>query len=211
MSNSSETSIKQDAVKHEAILDQAISIFAADGYTRSDVQAIANAAGVGKGTVYRYFGNKLDLFYACTLEIGKRMEMRVAEAVNAAVAPLEKIRAAAMAYAEFFSETPEYLELWVQDRAEFRGIMPESHYRYHNKSIDEFAAILEQAAEQGDIWPVDARKTVIALANVVLGSLIYTCVHDFPEGKRETPAAMTRYAIDVFLRGLQKNPTMGVC
>lgn len=203
-STTSPSCTRRDAVKHKAILDQAISIFAADGFARSDVQTIADAAGVGKGTVYRYFGNKLDLFYACTLEIGKRIDERVSAAIDKVDAPLDKVRTAFMVYANFFETSPEYLELWVQDRAEFRGVKPESHYQYHNKKIDAFTAILQQAVDCGEIWPVDARKTVIALANLLLGNLVYTCCHDFPEGSKKTAASMTEYAVNVFLRGLQK-------
>jgi len=170
------------------------------------VQAIANAAGVGKGTVYRYFGSKLDLFYACTLEIGKRVDEQVAIAISEMGSPLDKIRTALEIYADFFGATPEYLELWVQDRAEFRGVMPESHYQYHNKQIDGFTDILQQAIDSGLIWPVDARKTVIALANLLLGNLVFTCCHSFPEGSKEMVAGMAKHAIDLFMRGLLKDP-----
>ncbi len=197
---------KHDAAKHEAILSHAISIFAADGFAHGDVQTIADAAGVGKGTVYRYFGNKLDLFYACTLEIGKRVDEQVSAAISEVDAPLGKIRAAFMVYVDYFQASPEYLELWVQDRAEFRGVKPESHYQYYNRQIDDFAAILQQAVDSGEIWPVDVRKTVIALANLLLGNLVYTCCFSFPEGNRETAASLTEYAVDVFIKGLQKNP-----
>ena len=206
MSTVLNSGIKHDPAKHEAIMEHAILIFAADGYARADVQAIADAAGVGKGTVYRYFGSKLELFYACTLEIGKRVDERVADAIDQIDSPLEKIRTALEIYADFFDESPDYLELWVQDRAEFRGVMPESHYQYHNKQIDGFADILQQAVDAGEIWPVVARKTVITMANLFLGNLVYTCCYGFPEGSKQTAADMAKHAMDVFLRGLLKNP-----
>ena len=40
------------------ILCAAIRQFARDGYAQTDVQLIADAVGVGKGTIYRTFGNK---------------------------------------------------------------------------------------------------------------------------------------------------------
>lgn len=202
--------VKRDAVKHDAILNQAISIFAADGFARGDVQTIADAAGVGKGTVYRYFGNKFDLFYACILEIGKRVDEQVFAAISEVDSPLEKIRTASMVYANFFEASPEYLELWVQDRAEFRGVKPESHYQYHNKMIGGFVAIFQEAVDSGEIWPVDAHKTVIALGNLLFGNLVYTCCHGFPEGSKETAASMAEFAVDVFIRGLRKNPKPGI-
>ena len=46
------------------ILDAAVLTFAAHGYNQTDVQEIADRVGVGKGTVYRHFGNKEALFLA---------------------------------------------------------------------------------------------------------------------------------------------------
>ena len=48
----------EDPDKRLAILEQAIHTFAEQGFRDADVQLIADRAGVGKGTVYRYFGNK---------------------------------------------------------------------------------------------------------------------------------------------------------
>lgn len=55
---------RRSAVKRRAILDAAISLFLAQGYARTSVDAIAAAAGVGKQTVYGHFGDKEALFLA---------------------------------------------------------------------------------------------------------------------------------------------------
>ena len=46
------------------ILDAATSVFAAQGFATADVQEIAKKTGVGKGTIYRYFASKEELFLA---------------------------------------------------------------------------------------------------------------------------------------------------
>ena len=46
------------------ILDQAAETFAAHGVARTDVQWIADAVKVSKGTIYRYFPSKEELFVA---------------------------------------------------------------------------------------------------------------------------------------------------
>jgi TetR/AcrR family transcriptional regulator, mexJK operon transcriptional repressor len=50
--------------KHDAILDAATGVFLREGYARASVDVIAEAAGVGKQTVYRHFGDKQRLFLA---------------------------------------------------------------------------------------------------------------------------------------------------
>lgn len=64
------------------ILKAAVKSFAASGFHISDIDKIAKNAGVGKGTLYRYFQNKEDLFFESVKycmdemydEIGKKLE-----------------------------------------------------------------------------------------------------------------------------------------
>lgn len=115
----------EDPGKRQAILDEAIRTFAEFGFRGADVQVIADGAGVGKGTVYRYFHSKEDLFWATTYEVLQRLDQHVFRAMDGAERASAKLRAAAAAYSQFFLENPRYLELFLQDLAEFRGTGPE--------------------------------------------------------------------------------------
>ena len=53
-----------EARRKAQILDTAAKVFAGVGFAATDVQAIADRIGVGKGTVYRYFATKEVLFLA---------------------------------------------------------------------------------------------------------------------------------------------------
>jgi len=48
--------------RHQAILEAACAEFARRGFERGNVNTIAEAVGVGKGTLYNYFKSKEDLF-----------------------------------------------------------------------------------------------------------------------------------------------------
>jgi len=48
----------------EKIMQSAMENFAKDGFDRTRMEDIATAAGLAKGTLYLYFKNKEDLFYA---------------------------------------------------------------------------------------------------------------------------------------------------
>lgn len=50
------------ADKRQAILDAAAEVFGTQGYERASVDAIAEAAGVSKPTIYNHFGTKEQLF-----------------------------------------------------------------------------------------------------------------------------------------------------
>ena len=57
--------------KEQAIIAAAQRIFALHGYSQARVEDIAQAAGVGKGTVYEYFSSKQAVFEQA-VEAGRR-------------------------------------------------------------------------------------------------------------------------------------------
>jgi AcrR family transcriptional regulator len=55
---------KPDPNKKQHIIRTAAVVFAQKGYAGTRMIAIADAAGIGKGTIYEYFRNKEALFFA---------------------------------------------------------------------------------------------------------------------------------------------------
>lgn len=52
-----------DPGKKENIIKAAITVFAKTGYAGARIAEVAEAAGIGKGTIYEYFRSKEDLFF----------------------------------------------------------------------------------------------------------------------------------------------------
>ena len=108
------------AKRSEAILDVAVKVFAQRGFAVTDVQEIADKAGVGKGTIYRHFESKERLFLAAA-ELGVRqLQAAIDAAAQQATDPLQRISAAVTAFLQFFDQHPEFVELVIQERAHFR-------------------------------------------------------------------------------------------
>jgi TetR/AcrR family transcriptional regulator, mexJK operon transcriptional repressor len=68
--------------KRAAIARAAFTLFAADGYERTSIDAIAAEAGVSKRTVYSHFGDKENLFLSVVRETYEAMMARIAEIVE---------------------------------------------------------------------------------------------------------------------------------
>ena len=110
---------------------------------------------------------------------------------------MRKLRAAAAAHARFFQDNPEFLELTVQDRAEFHGCGPESHREHHEQMIRKMCEILQQGIDAGEIRPVDPQQTTIALGSLLYGAAILGC-----HLRSVDVQAMTEHGVDIFLRGI---------
>ena len=65
------------ASRQEEILTQAAKLFAERGYDKTDTTLLAETVGVGKGTVYRYFPSKRQLFLAAADRVMRMMRERV--------------------------------------------------------------------------------------------------------------------------------------
>ena len=115
--------------KRAEILNVSLDVFAREGFGNTDVQVIADLAGVGKGTVYRHFGNKEQLFLATA----KFSLKQVAQYVHKNLGGEEQIewfyqehgaaqllRAIATACAEYYRRHPQAVEIMIQERAQFR-------------------------------------------------------------------------------------------
>src|SRR3954452_10376050 len=90
------------ARRREETLACAGRVFAARGYPGTDMQAVADAAGVAKGTLYLYFAGKEELFLAATDQGLRQMREHVHAIADAQPDPLEHIRAAVRAYLAYF-------------------------------------------------------------------------------------------------------------
>ena len=133
------------------ILRHAIETFARGGFRNTDVQVIADRAGVGKGTVYRHFGSKEELFWAATYDVLTRLNGCMFSAMEGVEDPLDALHALSRAHADFFEQNPSFLEIFVLHRAEFRGTVPAPHKELHEQMIGRIVKIVEQGIAGGQI------------------------------------------------------------
>jgi AcrR family transcriptional regulator len=135
--------------RRSEILEAATAVFARVGFADTDVQEIAALAGVGKGTVYRYFPSKEELFLA-TVDLGmRRLTTTVDSAASKAAEPFARIAAAIEAYLAYFDQHPEMIELFIQERAHFRHRQQATYFAHHDANI---GAPIRDAVHQTDQW-----------------------------------------------------------
>jgi AcrR family transcriptional regulator len=201
--NGHSESCSEDPGKRSAILDEAIRTFAEVGFRRADVQVIADRAAVGKGTVYRYFRSKEDLFWAATLELLLRLDKHVFAAMDCVEGACAKLRASAIAHASFFEANQHYLDLFIQERAEFHSSGAEAHHDQHEKMLQRMSEILRAGIESGELQPLDTRKTTHAMGSLLFG----TAMLAGHVGSMNL-MQLTEYAIDIFLRGIRTDASL---
>ena len=188
-----------DPTKRQAILDACFKLFAERGFAGTDVEHVAQLAKVGKGTVYRYFGNKEELFRATVNAAMQKLENHYYSAIAEISDIYELIRVGGMAYAEFYEQNPELVEIIIQERAEFRGAVPDTHLMYRERNRKPFEKLLRQAMTEGKVRQLDVRETVTALANLLYGTVVTGCL----QGATSDIKKSTKHALDLFIEGIR--------
>lgn len=190
-----------EARRRAQILDTAAKVFAGFGFASTDVQVLADRLGIGKGTIYRYFPTKEQLFLAAVerglQELTAEMDRVVDDPV---MDPVEQTRRAIRAYLEFFHRRPEMAEMFIQERAAF----PHHHrplYFAQQDSDDhdcKHAAFWQRLVESGMVRAMPAERFF-----AVVGDLLYgTILTNLLSGRPADPVAQTEDILDVILNGM---------
>lgn len=195
------------AKKRKDILSNSLKVFAKEGFGGTDVQVIADLAGVGKGTVYRHFGNKDQLFLAtakyCLELLGEFVVKQLggdqaAKMLPTEVGAIETLRRVAAAVALFYQRAPQAVEIMIQERAEFRETVFPTHLMHRAATRSGVDELIESAIRLGEIRKMDIKVATNAYADLIYGSVINGCL----EGGRTRLVARVNAAMDIFLQGL---------
>jgi len=105
--------------KKQEIIQAAITVFAQKGFTKTKMADIAQAANIGKGTIYEYFKNKNEIFENGFRYFMDTMETAIAKKIFKITDPVEKLKALFTSMIDFFeADTAEFMEIMLDFWAE---------------------------------------------------------------------------------------------
>jgi len=184
--------------RREEILAIATLEFARRGYPDTDLQIVADRIGMGKGTVYRYFDTKETLFLAA-VDRGMRLlrEYSDQEAAKGSDA-FDRIIRATYAYLRFFDRHPEFVELIVQERAEFKDRKRPTYFVHRDVNIRPWKKLLQELVDTGQLRKIPVERITDVFSGVLYGA-IFT---NYFESRRRSPDRQAEDILDVIFRGI---------
>ena len=184
--------------REEQILETAMQLFAEHGYTDCDTQLLAEKLQVGKGTIYRYFPSKRDLFLAAADRVMRLMRQCIDARVEGIEDPFERIGVAIHAYLSFFAEHPEYVELLIQERAQFKDRKKPTYFVHRETNIKRWQALYRSLIEAGRIRDIPVERITD-----VIGRLLYgTIFTNYFTGEQPSVDKQTRDILDIVYHGI---------
>lgn len=156
--------------KRENILECSSRLFGEHGYDALDVQLVADAAGIGKATVYRQFESKEGLFLATLdreMELLTQQMRRDAERNDD---PFEALCGAVRSYFRFFTTRPWAAELLIIERGRFRGSSRTTYHAYGELVRPYWVARGQELVDAG-LMSISAEDAFELLSDALYGAL----------------------------------------
>ena len=184
-----------DRRRHE-IFHSSVALILKQGFAGTSMQEIADAAGVGKSTLYDYFPTKDHVLLFVFEEELDVFQAQAAGLAAQAIPVQEKLIQILEAHLEYLLNNKNFfIELSTQvmqlGQAGQQRIM-KKRYAYQ----DLLRAVFEQGVREGVFRPVNTRLATRALIEA-MEVLVYTTR---PTG---TPREMLADVLDIFMHGIQ--------
>jgi AcrR family transcriptional regulator len=107
------------------ILDAAREVFFRDGFMAANLDEVARKAGVAKGTLYRYFDSKAELYVAVLAHNGAIFKQRMCEMVSGDAAAADRIRHVSKFYFDHWIRNRDYFQIfWAIENQAVIGELP---------------------------------------------------------------------------------------
>ena len=194
---------------HRRILDAAKEVFFRDGFMSANLDAVAEKAGVAKGTLYRYFDSKAELYVAILSHNGEIFDEKFKSALVPGLSPTEKLRRASRFYFRHYIENPDYFQIfWAIENQAVIGEVPESLLEQvteiWERNLRLLAQIIEEGVREGAFLDHDPWETA---------NILWTLANGIIQTERSAPRRRLRRrrldrvfddAIDLVLHGLAR-------
>ncbi len=190
------------------ILESAREIFFRDGFEAANLDEVAQSAGIAKGTIYRHFESKAELYVAVLSHNADVFVERMRQTVDPSLDSVDQIRRTGNFYFKHYTENREYFRIfWALENQRSIGELPDVLVRYvtdvWKRCLRVLADQIERGVREKAFLPCDAWE----MANIfwIIGNgVIQTDADPERRALRGKPIEQVfEDAFEVFIRGLR--------
>ncbi len=190
------------------LCEAALPLFLERGVTQTSIEDITRAAGVAKGSFYRYFDDKGSLVETLVGPLARPVLRALDDAltrIDAARTP-EELNAAyeglgAAALPLLFTDAP-LMQLFLQERLSAPHPERAAIASFSDEITERAIAMTEAAKRQGLLAPVDARIS----ARVVLGAIYELLLAQLSGHDLGDPTQVATSLVQIVMDGVRSSP-----
>ncbi len=187
----------------EAILQAAASLFARKKFHEVLMDDVAEKTGIAKGTIYRYYSNKEELFAALSM---RYMEIMGAETTAIAAGdgpPLDRLAGIVKRLAELVHEHNDFFQVMMRHECELLAQRQSEFHQRRSAIRDSIVICLRQAQSRKEI---SCSFTLEAAADMLLGMMRSLIRFTTP---RPTPDQIAVMTMQLLLKGISSPRNRG--
>jgi AcrR family transcriptional regulator len=178
-----------------AIVHCAAEIFSQREFHEVLTDDIAQHLGIGKGTIYRYFGSKEELYLAAIGEGLNGLHAAVTAVLQQDAPLAATIEAVTRTMITYFWRQRDFFVLMHRLEAKLKARERADWQQRRTEVVTMIRRVIERAAAHGEIGRINARLAVEALFGMIRGVCVYRTESDRPE-------ELTRLVTALFMRGV---------
>ena len=183
--------------RRQKILAAASNHFSRIGFYKAELDQIAREAGVGKGTIYRYFKNKHDL-YLSTIEFElANLLSYIEEKTGLVTDPVEYMRILIDAYIDYFQKNKKSFDIIILSTTGLVDDVIRIVNKVQSQFIPKFARKINKGIKAGIFRELKPELILQALH----GSLLYL-LYDVFKRKKFNMTLVKENLETLFMKGL---------
>jgi AcrR family transcriptional regulator len=189
-------------VRKEEILRTATELFAEYGFSDAITQSIADRLQVGKGTIYRYFPSKRELFLAAADRVMRKMHEQILASIAGVEDGLEQVARGITAFLSFFAAHPEYVELLIQERAQFKDRKRPTYVEHREVNVVRWRKLYARLITEGQVRDIPVERITDVVGNLIYGTMFT----NFFAGQAKPVEQQAQDILDIVFQGILTDP-----
>jgi AcrR family transcriptional regulator len=187
------------ARRHEEILEAAAKIFADRGFSKTDLQEVADTLKIGKGTIYRYFPSKQDLLLAAVDWGMELLHQEIENSTKDVADPLERMAKGVYSYLSFYDKHPEFVELLIQERAASKDRSKSlTYFERTDEEKKPWEQLTQTLIEEGRFRNIPVAEISDVFCNLLYGTMFT----NFLVGRKKPCEQQVKEILNIVFKGI---------
>lgn len=187
---------EEQSRRQKEIFDASVHLFLEKGFNETSMREIAEAASVGKSTLYNYFSTKDDILIFYFRDEIEKISQRAKEIAQQDLSLTEKLRNIMQMHLVYLID---HSNIFLKLTMELQRLSPDSQQKiqdYRHSYQDLLQGLIEQGIQSGEFRPINP----LFAARSVSSLLSLAAFTSRPTG---TPEEMMEDAMGIFFEGIR--------
>lgn len=203
---------EKKAESRRRILESARDVFFRDGFMKANLDEVAEKAGVAKGTLYRYFESKADLYVAVLTQNQEIFHDLIKAASAQGDNAVDRMRSIARFYFAHWLEHPDYFQIfWAVDNESVIGELPRTVIdqvsSFWELNLNVTHRVLEDGVANGELVPCDTWEVANVLWEIANSLIESDNTKARRQIRRRPLEPLYMHAIETVMRGILVDPS----